>query len=82
MLGVLIEEWYAKVFVYLVYSCLLRRRLLLYLDVLGTLARLSENDRPFGVQAEVLRMIIKLVIASFKLHACIIVERGMQIDSA
>lgn len=30
-------------------------------DVLGDAVRLSENDRPFGVQAEVLSTIIKLV---------------------
>ncbi|KAF9505986.1 hypothetical protein BS47DRAFT_1305859 [Hydnum rufescens UP504] len=43
-------------------------------DVLGTLVRFSENDRPFGVQAEVLRMIIKLVTAldeQFLVHSAV-----------
>jgi Retinoic acid induced 16-like protein len=33
-----------------------------YLDVLGTLVRLSEADRPSGIQAEVLRAVQNMVI--------------------
>jgi len=31
-------------------------------DVLGTLVRLSENDRPAGIQAEVLRAVSNMVV--------------------
>ncbi|KAF8329156.1 Retinoic acid induced 16-like protein-domain-containing protein [Cantharellus anzutake] len=43
-------------------------------DVLGTLVRLSEIDRPFGIQAEVLRVITKLVSAldeRFLVHSAV-----------
>ncbi len=33
-----------------------------FLDVLGTLVRLSETDRPSGIQAEVLRAVQNMVI--------------------
>jgi hypothetical protein len=44
------------------------------IDILGDLVRLSETDRPFGVQAEVLSTIIKLVSAldeHFLVHAAV-----------
>ena len=43
-------------------------------DVLGALVRLSETDRPFGIQAEVLRMITRLVSAldgQFLVHSAV-----------
>lgn len=44
------------------------------IDVLGTLVQLSETDRPFGVQAEVLRIMCKLVSAldeQFLVHSAV-----------
>jgi hypothetical protein len=43
-------------------------------DVLGTLVRLSENDRPFGIQAEVLRTVQNMVILmdeQFLVHSAV-----------
>lgn len=45
-----------------------------FTDILGDLVRLSETDRPFGVQAEALSTIIKLVSAldeHFLVHAVV-----------
>lgn len=45
-----------------------------YTDVLGTLVRLSETDRPFGIQAEVLRAIQNMVILldeQFLVHSAV-----------
>jgi hypothetical protein len=42
--------------------------------VLGTLVRLSEADRPFGIQAEVLRMVQNMVILmdeQFLIHSAV-----------
>lgn len=44
------------------------------IDVLGDLVGLSEIDRPFGIQAEVLRMIIQLVSSldeQFLVHSAV-----------
>jgi hypothetical protein len=41
-------------------------------DILGTLVRLSETDRPFGIQAEVLRAVQNMVVLlneQFLVHA-------------
>jgi hypothetical protein len=43
-------------------------------DVLGTLVRLSELDRPFGIQAEVLRAVQNMVILldeQFLVHSAV-----------
>lgn len=43
-------------------------------DVLGTLVKLSESDRPFGVQAEVLRVVRDMVVLldeQFLVHSAI-----------
>lgn len=48
--------------------------LMISVDVLGTLVRLSESDRPFGIQAEVLRTIIRLVSSldeQFLVHSAV-----------
>jgi len=45
-----------------------------FLDVLGTLVRLSETDRPPGIQAEVLRTISNMVVLldeQFLVHSAI-----------
>ena len=44
------------------------------LDVLGTLVRLSEADRPFGIQAEVLRAVQNMVVLldeQFLVHSAV-----------
>lgn len=46
----------------------------LLLDVLGTLVKLSESDRPFGIQAEVLRSVQNMVILldeQFLVHSAV-----------
>lgn len=43
-------------------------------DVLGTLVRLSETDRPFGIQAEVLRCVQNMVVLldeQFLVHSAV-----------
>ena len=43
-------------------------------DVLGTLVRLSEADRPFGIQAEVLRAVQNMVVLldeQFLVHSAV-----------
>ena len=43
-------------------------------DVLGTLVRLSETDRPFGIQAEVLRTVQNMVVLldeQFLVHSAV-----------
>ena len=43
-------------------------------DVLGTLVKLSESDRPFGIQAEVLRAVQNLVVLldeQFLVHSAV-----------
>lgn len=43
-------------------------------DVLGTLVRLSESDRPFGIQAEVLRAVQNMVVLldeQFLVHSAV-----------
>ncbi|KAI0699722.1 Retinoic acid induced 16-like protein-domain-containing protein [Cytidiella melzeri] len=45
-----------------------------WLDVLGTLVRLSETDRPFGIQAEVLRSVQNMVVLldeQFLVHSAV-----------
>lgn len=44
------------------------------LDVLGTLVKLSESDRPFGIQAEVLRAVQNMVVLldeTFLVHSAV-----------
>lgn len=55
-------------------KCEYRLTVALRTDVLGTLVRLGETDRPFGIQAEVLRMITRLVSAldgQFLVHSAV-----------
>lgn len=43
-------------------------------DVLGTLVKLSETDRPFGIQAEVLRAVQNMVVLldeTFLVHSAV-----------
>ena len=59
--------------------CFLIMRLFLSLtypcqDVLGTLVKLSESDRPFGIQAEVLRAVQNMVVLldeQFLVHSAV-----------
>ena len=47
---------------------------LLLIDVLGTLVRLSESDRPAGIQAEVLRAVQNMVVLldeTFLIHSVV-----------
>ena len=44
------------------------------IDVLGTLVKLGESDRPFGIQAEVLRSVQNLVVLldeQFLVHSAV-----------
>jgi Retinoic acid induced 16-like protein len=48
--------------------------LFVFLDVLGTLVKLSESDRPFGIQAEVLRSVQNMVVLldeQFLVHSAV-----------
>ena len=50
------------------------KMLLCSTDVLGTLVRLSEADRPFGIQAEVLRAVQNMVVLldeQFLVHSAV-----------
>jgi hypothetical protein len=52
----------------------LTRSSLVRADVLGTLVKLSEQDRPFGIQAEVLRSVQSMVVLldeQFLVHSAV-----------
>jgi hypothetical protein len=70
LLRIFAQEWSA--FVALVYYT--RSWLILLSDVLGTLVRLAEPDRPSGIQAEVLRTVQNMVVLmdeQFLVHSAV-----------
>lgn len=68
LLRISAEEWYAFVL------DISAERPYSSPDVLGTLVRLSETDRPFGIQAEVLRAVQNMVVLldeQFLVHSAV-----------
>lgn len=70
LLRISAQEWF--VFIALIYPSWLW--LILIADVLGTLVRLAEPDRPSGIQAEVLRTVQNMVVLmdeQFLVHSAV-----------